>query len=85
MIKIIERWIGYYGKLLNEENPRRVLGDGMPNEGLTPAINREEIEVGLKGMKKLRGDGTRWNVSGGLEESRTRRGRYVVGSAPEDF
>ena len=51
MIKIIERWIGYYGKLLNEENPRRVLGDGMPNEGLTPAINREEIEVGLKGMK----------------------------------
>ena len=23
----------------------------MPNEGLTPAINREEIEVGLKGMK----------------------------------
>ena len=51
MIKIIERWIGYYGKLLNEENPRRVLGDGMTNEGLTPAINREEIEVGLKGMK----------------------------------
>ena len=51
MIKIIERWIGYYGKLLNEENQRRVLGDGMPNEGLTPAINREEIEVGLKGMK----------------------------------
>ena len=51
MIKIIEMWIGYYGKLLNEENPRRVLGDGMPNEGLTPAINREEIEVGLKGMK----------------------------------
>ena len=49
--KIIEMWIGYYGKLLNEENPRRVLGDGMPNEGLTPAINREEIEVGLKGMK----------------------------------
>ena len=26
------------------------MGDGMPNEGLTPAINREEIEVGLKGM-----------------------------------
>ena len=43
--------VGYYGKLLNEENPRTVLGDGMPNEGLAPAINREEIEVGLKGMK----------------------------------
>ncbi len=51
MIKIIERWICYYGKLLNEENPRRVLGDGMPNESLTPAINRKEIVVGLKGMK----------------------------------
>ncbi len=27
------------------------MGDGMPDEGLTPAINREEIEVGLKLMK----------------------------------
>ena len=40
-----------YGKLLNEENPRTVFGDGVPNEGLTPAINREEVEVALKGMK----------------------------------
>ena len=46
--KIIERWIGYYGKLLNEENPRTVLGDGMPHEGSTPAINREEIEMDSK-------------------------------------
>ena len=51
MIKITERWIGYYGKLLNEDNPRRVFGDGMPNKGLTQTLNREEIEVGLKGMK----------------------------------
>ena len=46
--KIIERWKVYYGKLLNEENPRTVFGDGEPNEGLTPAINREEVEVTLK-------------------------------------
>ena len=49
--KIIERWKGYYGNLLNEENPRTVFGDGVPNEGLTPAINRKEVEVALKGMK----------------------------------
>ena len=49
--KIIERWKGYYGNLLNEDNPRRVFGDGVPNEGLTPAINRKEVEVALKGMK----------------------------------
>ena len=27
-----------------------VLGDGEPTEGITPAINREEVEVTLKGM-----------------------------------
>ena len=38
-------------KLVNEENPRTVFGDGVPNEGLTPAINRKEVEVALTGMK----------------------------------
>ena len=27
-----------------------VFGDGVPNEGLTPVINRKEVEVALKGM-----------------------------------
>ena len=49
--KIIERWKGYYGNLLNEENPRTVFGDGVPNEGLKPAINRKEVEVAFKGLK----------------------------------
>ena len=49
--QIIQRWKEYFGKLLYEENPRTVFGDGVPNEGLTPAINREEVEVALKGMK----------------------------------
>ena len=48
---IIERWKGYYGKLLNEENPRKVFSDGVPHEGLTPAINSPEVEVALNGMK----------------------------------
>ena len=45
---IVERWKGYYGKLLNEENPTTV--NGVPNEGLTPEINRDEVEMALKGM-----------------------------------
>ena len=49
--KIIERWKGYYGNLLNEENPRTVFGGGVPIEGLTPAIDRKEVGVSLKGMK----------------------------------
>ena len=46
---ITDRRKGYYGNLLNEENPRTVFGDGQPNEGLTPSINREEVEVAYKG------------------------------------
>ena len=46
--QIIERWKGYFGKLLNEENPRTVFGDGVPNEGLSPAINRKAVQVALK-------------------------------------
>ena len=42
--KIIERWKGYYGTLLNEENQWTVVG-------LTPAINRKELELATKGMK----------------------------------
>ena len=45
---IMERWKGYYGKLLNEENPRTFFRDGVPNEGLTRVINSEEVEVPLK-------------------------------------
>ena len=47
---IIKRWKGYYGKLIKEENPRTVFGDGVPNE-LTPAIDREKVQVALKGMQ----------------------------------
>ena len=40
-----------YGKLLNEDKPRTVFGDGVPNQGLTPAVNRAEVEVALEGMQ----------------------------------
>ena len=45
---IIERWKGHYGKPLNEDKPRTVFGDGVPNESLTPEINMAEVEVALK-------------------------------------
>ena len=53
-VQIIERWKSYYGKLLNEDNPRTVFGDGVPNEGLTPASGR-----GTERNQKWKGDGTR--------------------------
>lgn len=49
--KIKDRWKGYFDNLLNVENPRAVFDDGVPNEGLTPGIIREEVEVALKRMK----------------------------------
>ena len=49
---------GYYGKLLNDENLRPVFGEGVPNEGLPPAIIRNETR---------KGNGTGSNSSGGLE------------------
>ena len=30
---VIGRWKGYFNKLLNEENPRYIFDDGVPNEG----------------------------------------------------
>ena len=74
---IIERWKGYYGKLLIEEHPRRLFrAMECQTEVLTLAISRQEVEVALKGMK-MGGDGTRRNSSGGLEELGRRRGIYV--------
>ena len=46
-----ERWKGYYGKLLNVVKPRTVFGDGVPNEGLKPGINKVKLGVTLKGFK----------------------------------
>ena len=42
---IIGRWKGYFDKLLNEENPRSIFGDGVPNEGLTQGISRNVIPI----------------------------------------
>ena len=37
------RWKGYFDKLLNGENPRFISEDGLPNDGLTQGIGRNEV------------------------------------------
>ena len=49
--KIKCRWESYFNRLLNEENPRVVFGNGAPNEGITPGICREEVRKALYKMK----------------------------------
>ena len=48
---IIGRWNGYFDKLLNEENPRSIFDDGVPNEGLTQGISGNEVKVAISRMK----------------------------------
>lgn len=42
--KVKSIWESYFNHLLNEENPRVVVGDGVPNEGITPGISRDEVK-----------------------------------------
>ena len=57
---IIERWKGNFDKLLNEENSRSIFDDGVPNEGLTHGISRDEVKVAISRMKN--GKATGMNV-----------------------
>ena len=54
---IIGRWKGYFDKLLNEENPRSIFDDGVPNKGLTQGISRDEIKVAISRMKNGKATG----------------------------
>ena len=49
---IKSRWREYFENLLNEENPRSVRGDGVPNERQVPKICRREVRRALGKMKK---------------------------------
>ena len=54
---IIERWKGYFDKLLNEENPRSIFDDGVPNEELTQGISRDDVKVAISRMKNGKATG----------------------------
>ncbi len=55
---IIGRWKGYFDKLLNEENPRSILDNGvLPNKGLTQGISRNEVKVAISRMKNGKATG----------------------------
>ena len=54
---IIGRWKGYFDKLLNEEDPRSIFDDGVPNEGLTQGISRNEVRVAISRMKNGKATG----------------------------
>ncbi|XP_047118524.1 uncharacterized protein LOC124799031 [Schistocerca piceifrons] len=49
--KIIQRWLNYFEKLLNEENVRLKTEEGGANEGLTMEISRDGIERAVEKMK----------------------------------
>ena len=46
------RWKRYFYKLLNGENHMFVFEDGVPNDGLTQGIGRNEVRATLSRMKK---------------------------------
>ena len=54
---IIGIWKCYFDKLLNEENPRSIFDDGVPNEGLIQGINRDEVKVAMSRIKKGKATG----------------------------
>ena len=54
---IIGRWKGYFDKLLNEENPRFIFNDGVPNKGVTQGISRNEVKVAISRMKNGKATG----------------------------
>ena len=57
---IIGRRKGYFDKLLNEENPWSIFGDGVPNEGLTQGISRNEVSVAISRMKNRKAREMDW-------------------------
>ena len=59
--KILGRWKGYFDKLLNGEN-HRVDPDGVPNDGLTQRIGRNEVlKCNVITNEERRDNGNGWD------------------------
>ncbi|XP_068250325.1 uncharacterized protein [Palaemon carinicauda] len=54
--EIKRRWETYFEGLLNEENPRTVFEDGLPNETFNIGVTRREVEQTVK-MKNSKATG----------------------------
>ena len=54
---ITARWKTYFEKLLNEENPRSLFGDGNQNHGATQELTRLEVQRAVKKMKNGKAKG----------------------------
>ncbi|XP_068224392.1 uncharacterized protein [Palaemon carinicauda] len=55
--EIKRRWETYFEGLLNEENPRTVFEDGLPNETVNIGVTRKEVEQAVKKMKNSKAAG----------------------------
>ena len=49
--KILQRWLEYFERLLNEENAREKYEEGEANQGVTQTIRRKEVEYAVIHMK----------------------------------
>ncbi|XP_068236999.1 uncharacterized protein [Palaemon carinicauda] len=56
--EIKRRWETSFEGLLNEEKPRTVFEDGLPNEADTIGVTRREVEQAVKMMKNNKAAGT---------------------------
>ena len=68
------RWKGYFDKLLDGENHRFVSEDGVPNDGLTQWIGRNEVlksNVITNGERRDNGNG--WDFRGCVDVFGRRR------------
>ena len=54
---IIGRCKCYFDKVLNEEYPRSIFGDGLPNLGIKQGISRNEVNVATSRMKNGKATG----------------------------
>ena len=81
---IIRRWKGYFDKLLNEENPRSIFDDGVPNEGLTQGISRNDVKVAISRMKNGKATGMD-GIPVGVEVFGRRRYQHAVESDARDI
>ena len=78
-------WKGYFDKLLNEENTRSIFDDGVPNEGLTQGISRNEVKVAISRMKNGKATGMDGIPVDVLKCFGRRRDRHAVGSDARDI